>query len=165
MQKIPTRIIQEFDEWSQEPFVPSVVHVIKETEPVPNSCTFGPASLLIDAQGDSVPQDCLGFRPSRQHVSVRRGGNNKTNNRKSVSTPQTSATFAMDGSTPNHGGRVLVISSLGCVLGPARSDADIFKGRKEKGFFPMKPTDYNSDDDSSLENKVYWGKRAEEARG
>lgn len=162
----PDTFIQEFDAWSREPFVQSVVHVIKETEPVPNSCTFGPASLLIDAQGDSVPQDCIGFRPSRQHVSVRRGGNNKTNHRKSVSTPLTSATFAMDGSTPSHGGRVLdSLSSLGCVLGPARSDADILKIRKEKGFFPMKPTDYYSGDDSSLENKVYWGKRAEEARG
>jgi hypothetical protein len=29
----------------------------------------------------------------------------------------------------------------------------------------MKPTDYHSGDDSSLENKVYWGMRAEEARG
>jgi hypothetical protein len=133
----PDKYIQEFDEWSHEPFVPSVVPVIKETEPVPSSCTLGPASFLIDAQGDSVPQDCIGFRPSRQHVSVRQGGNNKTDHRKSVSTSLTSATFAMDGSTPNHGGRVLAsLSSLGCVLGPARSDADIFKERKEKVIFP-----------------------------
>jgi hypothetical protein len=29
------------------------------------------------------------------------------------------------------------------------------KIKKEKGFSPMKPTDYHSGDDSSLENKVY----------
>lgn len=154
----PAAYIQEFDEWSQDARVPSVVHVIDGTEPVPASCTFGLAGLFIDAQGDPVPSDCLGFRPSRRHISVR-GGDNKAYYDKSMSTPQTYATYTMDGSNQNHGG---VLASLGCVLGSPRNDA--LRGGTEKEIFAKKPTD-NYDDDSSLKNKAYWDKRAKAARG
>jgi hypothetical protein len=151
----PDAHIQDFDEWSQDPRVPPVVHIVNEVEPAPGSCTLGPASLLIDAQNDSAPQDCLGFRPSRRHASVR---SSKSSYQKSISTRRTSGTFTFEGSSSNKG----VLSSLGCVLGsPSKSYAA--KRGSEKKAYITEPMEY-SVDDSSLENKLYWDKRASEAK-
>lgn len=146
-------IDQDFDEWSQDARVPSVVHVINEEEVARGgSCMLGAGRLLIDAPDDSAPPDCLGIRPSRRHASVRKSKGIYENG---ISTKRTSVTSTMEGSNNR------VLASLGCVLGSPKSHAS--KGEKANTTYDRKEKDYNSDS-SSLENKQYWEQRATEAK-